>query len=261
MRRRPSFLLLVLPLSLLATNTWADGVTSRESVLRPCGGSFAGAYIGAGLGYGRQRTEITNETAGASGPTFKDDDGSVTFAGYTGYNWQGCDGLVLGVETDFNYLHTSPTVSENATTSLESRLDWFGTLRGRAGYVVHDDLLLYGTGGLAYGRVDHTFNDPPFGPGGPPPPPPPTLNNPPPSLFEQSNKDSKVGWTIGGGAEYLPDAHWLLRAEALYVDLGSETHDYVACAGCRASLNWDDQFWVARLGLAYKFGETELVAP
>ena len=44
--------------------------------------------------------------------------------------------------------------------------------------------------------------------------------------FEQSNKDTKVGWTAGGGAEFLHDTHWLLRAEALFVDLGSETHSY-----------------------------------
>ena len=38
-------------------------------------------------------------------------------------------------------------------------MDWFGTLRGRAGVVVHDSWLLYGTAGLAYGEVDHTFGD------------------------------------------------------------------------------------------------------
>jgi len=174
----------------------------RKSVLRPCGGSFAGAYIGAGVGYGRQRTEITNETAGASGPKFKDDDGSVTFGGYTGYNWQGCDGLVLGVETDFNYLNAAPTVSDigtNESASLESRMDWFGTFRGRVGYVLHDDLLLYATGGLAYGLVNHTLSDTNVGGGGnlltlcgpscPPPPPPPTPVFGP---FGQSNKDTKV---------------------------------------------------------------------
>ncbi len=100
------------------------------------------------------------------------------------------------------------------TTSLESSIQWFGTLRGRAGYVVHDNLLLYATGGLAYAKVNHTLSDDCVGCGTPP-----GLNFGP---FSQSNKHTKVGWTVGGGAELLHDSNWLLRAEALYVDLGSE---------------------------------------
>ena len=137
--------------------------------------------------------------------------------------------VVFGVETDINFLNTSPTgfdIEPPETVSLESKLDWFGTLRGRAGIVVHDSWLLYGTAGLAYGGVDHKFGDncvdcsaPPdnFGP------------------FSQSNKDTKVGWTAGGGVEFLHDAHWLLRTEALFVDLGSETHSYTPAA-CAAAL-------------------------
>ena len=77
--------------------------------------------------------------------------------------------------------------------------------------------------------------------------------------FAQSNKDTKVGWTAGGGVEFLHDTHWLLRAEALFVDLGSETHSYhsrrTAATLRDATAKWDDQFWVARVGLAYKFGD------
>ena len=68
--------------------------------------------------------------------------------------------------------------------------------------------------------------------------------------------------------EFLHDTHWLLRTEALFVDLGSETHSYsppALCAAapnfCTANLKWDDQFWVARVGLAYKFGEPDRMVP
>jgi outer membrane immunogenic protein len=233
-----------------------------------CEAPFAGAYFGAALGYGQQRTEITNETVGAfsEGVKFKDTDGGFAIGGYAGYNWQHCcHPFVFGVETDFNWLNTKPTAFDieagpggTETVSLQGRMDWFGTLRVRAGYVVHDNWLLYATGGLAYAQVDHKFNDdnvnassvaPGFGP------------------FSQSNKDTKAGWTVGGGAEFLHDTHWLLRAEALFVDLGSETHSYsppalcAAQAECTATAKWDDQFWVARLGLAYKFDDTRAVVP
>ena len=137
-------------------------------------------------------------------------------------------------------------------------MDWFGTLRGRAGYVVHEDWLLYATGGLAYGQVDHKFSDNCV-----------LCGNSPFNLgpFAQSNKDTKAGWTVGGGTEYVHDSHWRLRAEALYVDLGSETHTYApsnseAVSGgietaAPSVIKWDDQFWVARLGLTYAFGAPE----
>jgi hypothetical protein len=44
--------------------------------------------------------------------------------------------------------------------------------------------------------------------------------------INQSNDQTKVGWTVGGGAELLHNTHWVRRAEALCVDLGSETHSY-----------------------------------
>lgn len=260
-------------LSVLGANAWADGMVQHAAPAPCCEAPFAGAYFGAGLGYGQQRNEITNETVGSpsSGATVgRDNEGGVTFGGYAGYNFQHCcSPFVYGVETDINFLNTSPTAFDVETggvavetTSLRSRMDWFGTLRARAGVVVHDNWLLYGTAGLAYGEVDHRFNDncvdcsdpnAPVGGFGP---------------FAQSNKDTKVGWTAGGGFEFLHDTHWLLRTEALFVDLGSETHSYsppALCASfpnlCTANLKWDDQFWVARVGLAYKFGEPDRMVP
>jgi outer membrane immunogenic protein len=56
----------------------------------------------------------------------------------------------------------------------------------------------------------------------------------------------------------------MFRAEALFVDLGSETHEYTidACpGGCTAIAKYDDEFWVGRLGVTYKFGAREEVVP
>jgi outer membrane immunogenic protein len=265
MLRQLSLVFFTLILSLFGTSAWADGMVQHAAPAPCCEAPFAGAYFGAALGYGQQRGQITNETVGApsSGVTFNNNDGGVTVGGYAGYNWQRCcSPLVFGVETDFNYLNTSPTAFDvetgpggTDTTSLNSRMDWFGTLRGRAGFVVHDNWLFYGTGGLAYGEVEHTLGDTCIGCSLTPPV---NLGN-----FEQSNKDTKVGWTGGGGVEFLHDTHWLVRAEALFVDLGSETHSYFVSTSAgsgTAIAKWDDQFWVARVGLAYKFGEPECCA-
>ncbi len=75
--------------------------------------------------------------------------------------------------------------------------------------------------------------------------------------FSQSNSKTKTGWTGGVGTEYLLAPNWLLRAETLYVDLGSEDRTYVVVTPAATGIlnaKWDDQFWVGRLGLTYAFG-------
>jgi outer membrane immunogenic protein len=37
-------------------------------------------------------------------------------------------------------------------------IDWFGTVRGRVGFLVTPQWLLYATGGLAYGETKSSFN-------------------------------------------------------------------------------------------------------
>jgi outer membrane immunogenic protein len=267
--------LTVIALGFLGTAALADGMV-QPAAAPCCEAPFAGAYIGAAVGYARQEVEVTFLSQIANGLKFRDTDDSFTFGGYVGYNWQRCcSPFVFGIETDFNWQDASPTAFDREppgsggvaeTTSLESSINWFGTLRGRAGYVVHDHLLLYATGGLAYANVDHTLSDDCVGCGNPGTPVGPGDFGP----ATLSNDKTKVGWTVGGGAELLHDTHWVLRAEALYVDLGSETHHYTfqglptspGFAGLTATTaaRWDDQFWVARIGVAYKFDSPDCCA-
>ena len=191
MTRQPSLLLSTFVLSLLATNVCAEGIAHPN---------FAGAYVGAAVGIGRQRVQILNETAGTE---FRDREFSVAVGGYAGYNWL-YGRFAYGIEADFNYLDTSPTAFDIATgptaltetTSMQSRMDWFGTLRARAGVVVHQNWLLYATGGLAYAQTDHTLSDDCVGCGNSP------FNL---GAFTQSNRDWRAGWTVGGGTEFLRD--------------------------------------------------------
>lgn len=243
--KRQLIFISAISLGLMGTNALADGMPSSYSAAPSrCGpGLFSGAYIGGALGYANQWDKVTNEIFGTK---YKADDSSVTFGGYAGYNWQ-CDRVVLGVETDINYIDMAPSSSDGSVT-LTSKTDWYGTVRARAGLVVHDSLLLYATGGLAYAGVDHTLNDT-AAPGGP---------------FFQSDSGTKTGWTLGAGGELVHDSNWLIRAEAFFVDLGSQTRQYTApaaCVSCTSVVKWEDDFWVGRLGLTYKFGPREERVP
>jgi outer membrane immunogenic protein len=108
-----------------------------------------------------------------------------------------------------------------AVTAYEAKIDWFGTVRGRAGFLITDQILLYGTGGLAYGRVEVSGSPiatnatllfggafPYTGAG---------------SAFTAAK--TNVGFAVGGGVEgklspWLP-ANWSWKLEYLYLDLGS----------------------------------------
>ena len=46
------------------------------------------------------------------------------------------------------------TLIGTAATVYDAKIAWFGTLRGRLGFLITDQVLLYGTGGLAYGGVE-----------------------------------------------------------------------------------------------------------
>ncbi len=208
------------------------------------GGPFAGPYIGGTVGYGHFRSEQSSP----GDPSISGSDDAFVAGLHGAYNLQ-CGRVVVGVEADINYADFSADSAWPDPVYLTSSLDWFGTVRGKLGVTVHDHALIYVTGGLAYADVSHHLfvPTPPLGP-----------------AFSQTNSEFAAGWTVGGGIEFLRSERWLLRAEALYVDLGSETHTYTitGCGGtCTDTAKWDDSFWVARLGLTLKLGERERYVP
>ncbi len=209
------------------------------------GGPFAGPYIGASLGVGYLRAEQTS----VGEPNTDGTDASVAAGVHAGYNIQ-CGALVAGLEADFNYVGLTANSSWPDPIYLRSEVDWFGTVRGRLGAVVHPGALVYVTGGLAYADLSHRLSDPT-----------PPLGAPP---FSQTDSNVTVGWTVGGGIELLHSDRWLLRGEVLYVDLGEESRTYTlvaGCASCTGTAHWDDSFWVARLGLSLKLQREERLVP
>lgn len=152
--------------------------------------------------------------------------------GQVGYNQQ-YGAIVVGLEADFSgsavndssSSTSAPVFGAPVTTSIEDRLQWLGTVRGRAGYVPINNLLIFATGGLAYGKVEETltFSDTSsaigliFLSGAS------ALACPPGGVacLSGSFSDTRVGWTAGGGFEWALTSNTTFRTEYLYVDLGS----------------------------------------
>nr|HML30141.1 outer membrane beta-barrel protein [Hyphomicrobium sp.] len=111
------------------------------------------------------------------------------------------------------------------------------------GLVGDENFLIFATGGLAYGGLDHSINS----------------NNFNGVTFSGTQSDTAIGWTAGGGVEYLLNDNWAFRADAMYIDFGSTDETFTATGGgcpgtCTATVGYNDSFWVARVGLTYLFG-------
>jgi outer membrane immunogenic protein len=109
---------------------------------------------------------------------------------------------------------------------VSARVDWMGTVRGRLGFLFTPTMMVYGTGGLAYGGVQASAFHSATTQG--------TLSglNPPFNVFNGAlalptipgvarYSNTRVGWTAGGGFEWMFWPNWSLKAEALYYDLGA----------------------------------------
>jgi outer membrane immunogenic protein len=188
--------------------------------------SWTGFYIGVHGGYGwangdvgigiTDPTGIAQAVAAAGGFPVSysfDRDGYVA-GGQIGYNQQMGQWL-WGVEADISatgirgsqsvLLPTCAICTLPNASSASQDMDWFGTVRGRLGFVA-SNWLFFGTGGLAYGHVKYAYSQTnvPFGGG---------VN------IAGSASEVEVGWTLGAGVEY-GWGPWSAKAEYLYYDLG-----------------------------------------
>jgi outer membrane immunogenic protein len=178
---------------------------------------WTGLYGGLNIGGG-----WSDHTNGAFLPIFANEGrlSGVIGGGQVGFNYQLAPMFVVGVETDFQ--GTSLSNQDAGLFTLRRRLDWVGTVRGRAGVALLDQrLFVYGTGGFAYGEVRQEF------------------------LGEF--KETKTGWTAGGGAEYalafLPNVS--AKVEYLYTDLRTNNGGFVFGNSGRL------KFHTVRAGLNY----------
>jgi outer membrane immunogenic protein len=120
------------------------------------------------------------------------------------------------------------------------------------------NLMIYSTGGLAYGGV-RSNSQTNFGG---------TDANLIPGATSGSFSDTRFGWTVGGGFEWMFASNWTAKLEYLYYDLGSVSYPTGATVvdpslagtlpgaqetvATRTSTRFEGN--IVRVGLNYKFG-------
>ena len=229
--------------------------------------TWTGFYAGLNVGAAIDNSSTSNLSYGPAFGSFLDS----TTAGYrktqsdvgftggvqAGYNYQ-WGAIVTGVEADINAADVSSrrngsgSLSFGGATGTEalsskSSTDYFGTLRGRLGYVPMERMMVYGTGGLAYGDVNSrtsaafTTNVPGLG----------SFS----SSYTGGRSETQLGYAVGAGIEYALTDNVTLKGEYLYVDLGRTTNNVVGSGASSDSFTTRNgtEFSVARAGLNWKF--------
>jgi outer membrane immunogenic protein len=245
--------------------------------------TWTGFYVGVNAGYGFSDNErnglgaftavpgsltggpnrygFAPQFAGtvSQGALDRDNSGFVG-GGQIGYNWQ-FGSWVIGIEADLQFadLNNSrdgdrvvltPAVGNpgivgfvGARNANFGGIDWFGTVRGRLGYAL-DRVLVYGTGGFAFGGSDNHVNSDGF------------------DTFRVHNDSTRTGFAAGGGIEYAFTPNLTGKIEGLVVSLERDRENgFIGVDGAgngvfttaQGRRNNDSEFAVIRAGLNYKF--------
>lgn len=154
--------------------------------------------------------------------------------------------VVLGAEADFQGASIedsktiiSPSVAGSVTST--SRIDFFGTARGRLGFA-YDRFLVYGTGGFAYADLKYNITEgAPLG-------------------FNAAIQDRSIrtGYVFGGGIEYAITNSLSVKAEYQYIGFGKKSVSAPVVFGAAAtpfSVNTLEtpNFQTSRIGVNYRF--------
>jgi outer membrane immunogenic protein len=223
--------------------------------------SWTGCYVGGHVGWGWSRKKI-NETAFGSFSSQPDvlssgsiDASGAVFGGQVGCNYQFSGNVVFGVEfsgsaTDINGQNVNPN-DANPNNALDFsdvdnfnrvKVDYLASATARLG-ITSGNALFYVKGGAAWTRDRWNVSDTLFGD----------------PLGER--KQSRTGWTVGGGAEWAWSfaPRWSSFVEYDYYNFGTKnlaTADDVSEACCNTGdvfkFNVKQDIHVVKFGLNYR---------
>lgn len=203
--------------------------------------NWTGGYIGAQAGWGShdgnsgestrfdtnldgQFNDTVRTSAGANAfsPGFcggssvvpingscSEDDSGFEFGLRAGYDWN-FGNFVLGVVGEASRTNLEDSVTSFSTTpafyTMTRDLEYLVALRARGGFAFGGNLL-YATGGVAQGQIDHKF-----------------FTNNAVNSFTQSSDDRATGYQVGGGFERMLTKDVTMGIEYIYTNLEDDSH-------------------------------------
>lgn len=220
--------------------------------------NWTGCYAGVQGGpmWGRSRQTYGGTRAGVPDPFLPvgfDVTDNYKVYGVVGGGEAGCNyqigKWVVGAEIDGSWAggasgSAGPTAGAiaagaNPARNFSTEQHWLATARGRLGYTV-DNWLLFVTGGVAGAGFD--------------------VNNDACAVAANACRVAtgvdRLGWIVGGGAEYAFGGGWSAKGELLYADFGTFHYDDSPAAnGCIQcySMNVKMTELILRFGVNYRF--------
>jgi outer membrane immunogenic protein len=250
-------------LIILSSAAAAADLPTKKAPLAPPPPTWTGFYAGLNLGGGWgadsgysnvwQVIPINASSAtlyNITAPNYVK--GGVLGGGQIGYNYQLSPMFVVGAEADiqgstmgsggsnqYALLTTITQTNNNASlgyivgpTGGQKSIPWFGTVRGRVGVTPMSNLLIYGTAGFGYGSVQYSS-------GG-------------------AQSTTQVGWSAGGGVEWMFMRNWSAKAEYLYMNIAGQNTDPWGVTGAQVTnINNNTRWNLVRAGVNYHFNLDE----
>jgi outer membrane immunogenic protein len=211
--------------------------------------NWTGCYVGANVGGGSNREAYTNQNPNRL-PHF--DLGSESANGAMGGGQVGCDyqisNWVIGGQGMFdatgfkgsNHVVPAPGSSQFPNIfDLSSSASWVTTATARLGYAIEPQLLVYARGGAAWMRSSLSYTITGMG-----------------IVVPYTGVETRAGWTVGGGLEYLIAPNWSIAAEYIHMDFGNNiltTQGVLAGSGTEP-IQITRRSDAATLGVNYRFG-------
>jgi outer membrane immunogenic protein len=232
--------------------TTSAAMASGTAVAQPATFTWTGWYVG--LNAGGSSTKIEQDVIGPGLFAFSSSGRNSAFTGgiQGGYNWQYAPGWVAGIEVDSSYLRGERSqnfavlgfgdaggTDEDLVGTQNSKLRWLTTIRARFG-PTWGRTFLYGTGGLAIGKVSSsvsalaTAND----------------GGDDMTRFAGSASSIRTGWTAGAGIEHAFTDRISAKIEYLHFDLGDISYNVVGTIVVPPGNDGLPLNWTARAGFS-----------
>ena len=239
--------------ALIGTASAADlarkSIVSAPVVVAP---NWTGFYVGGFVGYGWGGNDwtVVDDPIQAYSPDFDGFLGGLQI----GYDYQFGNNFVLGIQADIAWAsldgsksysgsYIDPDATGSFSGTVKTKAEWISTLTARIGFAA-DHALFYIKGGAAWADLSHSnevtdrYDDGATI----------TVTN-----FSGSKSNTRSGWTLGAGVEYLFAPNWSLFLEYDYYDFGDK-NIVIDYGPWLDTYKIDTNVSAVKIGVNYRFG-------
>lgn len=228
---------------IVSSVAYAGGATMEPSTQTKH--NWTGFYVGTDGGYMWGNSKVTDlnvfNVSGANANSYNYSPSSVVVNANAGYDWQANGWLLFGAELQGGWLGLQGNGQYPSNQGIAKTLSGgFISAAGRLGFIVNNNILLYGKAGYAWTGMETTFNN---------------TNSTDGKTLSNTSSPKRDGGVYGGGIEYAFTNQWSARAEYDYYDFGTATSSGIKSSnGLKYNFSQYLDSSSMVFGISYKFG-------